>query len=366
MMKRMLIMLGVLGFILAVVFGVPLYRGMMMGKAMMAMKFPPTVVSTIKVQGIPWQQHIKAVGSLRAKNGVDVTSEVSGTVSEIRMKSGDEVNQGDVLVLLNADTEKALLRSLKIAAALAQSVFDRDKKQFDAEAISQAVLDSDEAQLKSAQALVDQQTALVDKKTIRASFAGKLGIVRLNVGEFISPGQMLVTLQALDPLLVDFNLPQQELSRVAFDQSVILTTDTYPGRSFSGKITAISPKVESDSRNFQVEALILNPNHELVPGMFVGLEVEVGDEESHLTLPQTAVTFNPYGETVFLVENNVAKQVFIETGETRGDQIAVLKGIKEGDLVVTSGQLKLHNGSPVEVDNTVMPKNDQDPQAQEQ
>jgi membrane fusion protein (multidrug efflux system) len=177
---------------------------------------------------------------------------------------------------------------------------------------------------------------------------------------------MLVTLQSLDPLLVDFNLPQQELSRISVDQSVVLTTDTYPNRSFSGKITAISPKVESDSRNFQVEALVPNPDHELVPGMFVALEVEVGIEEDHLTLPQAAVTFNPYGQTVFLVENNVVSQVFIETGETRGDQIAVLKGIKEGDLVVTSGQLKLHNGSPVEIDNTVMPANDRSPQPQEQ
>jgi membrane fusion protein (multidrug efflux system) len=366
MMKRMLIMLGVLAFILAVVFGIPLYRGMMMGKAMMAMKFPPTVVSAIKAQGIPWQQYVKATGSLRAKNGEDVTSEVSGTVSEVRMSSADEVHQGDILVLLNADTEKALLRSLKITAALAGSVYDRDKKQFDAQAISQAVLDSDAAQLKSAQALVDQQRALVDKKTIRAPFTGKLGIVRLNRGEFITPGAMLVTLQSLDPLLVDFNLPQQELSRISVGQSVVLTTDTYPNRSFSGKITAISPKVESDSRNFQVEALIPNPDHELIPGMFVGLEVEVGIEENHLTLPQAAVTFNPYGQTVFLVENNVVSQVFIETGETRGDQIAVLKGIKEGDLVVTSGQLKLHNGSPVEIDNTVTPTNDQSPQPQEQ
>lgn len=365
MMKRMLIMLGVLAFILAVVFGVPLYRGMMMGKAMMAMKPPATVVSAIKAQVIPWQAQIKAVGSLRARQGVEVTSEVSGIVTRIMMKSGQEVKKGDILALFNADTDIALLRSLKISAALAKTVYERDKKQFEAQAVSQAVLDSDEAQVKSSQALAEQQTALINKKIIRAPFAGKLGINRLNVGEFITPGEMLVTLQSLDLLLVDFNLPQQELARVSVDQDIVLTTDTYPQRTFSGKITAISPKVESDSRNFQVEAIVSNSQHELIPGMFVALEVKVGEEENHLTLPQTAVTFNPYGETVYVINDHVAKQVFIETGETRGDQIVVAKGIKEGDLVVTSGQLKLHNGSVVEVDNTVEPVNDQDPHPQE-
>ncbi|MBF0570335.1 MAG: efflux RND transporter periplasmic adaptor subunit [Candidatus Omnitrophica bacterium] len=366
MIKRMLIMLVVLCFILAVVFGVPLYRGMMMGKAMKAMKFPATVVSAIKAQTMPWQQHIKAVGSLRAQHGVDVTSEIPGIVAEVRMKSGDQVKKGDILVLLNAQTDIALLRSLTISAQLAQTVYARDKKQFEAQAISRAVVDSDEAQVNSSQALADQQAALVRKKTICAPFAGKLGINRVNVGEYITPGEMLVTLQSLDVLLVDFNLPQQELARVSLDQEIVLTTDTYPGRLFTGKITAISPRVESDSRNFQVEAMVPNLNHELIPGMFVDLEVKEGGEEKRLTLPQTAVTFNPYGETVFVVDNNVAKQVFIETGETRGDQIAVVKGIKEGDWVVTSGQLKLHNGSPVEVDNTVVPKNDMAPQPQEQ
>ena len=365
MMKRMLIMLVVLGLILMVVFGVPLYRGMMMGKAMMAMKPPATVVSAIKAQVIPWQAQIKAVGSLRARQGVEVTSEISGIVTRVMMRSGQEVKKGDVLVLLNADTDLALLRSLKVSAALARTVDERDKKQFEAQAVSQAVLDSDDAQVRSTQALVDQQTALINKKIIRAPFAGKLGINRLNGGEFISPGEMLVTLQSLDVLLADFNLPQQEFPRVSVDQEIVLTCDTYPQRAFSGKITAVSPKVESDSRNFQLEALVPNPKHELLPGMFVALEVKVGEQEDHLTLPQAAVTFNPYGQTVFVIDHNIAKQVFIETGETRGDQIVVVKGINEGDLVVTSGQLKLHNGSAVEVDNTVVPSNDQAPQPQE-
>jgi membrane fusion protein (multidrug efflux system) len=229
------------------------------------------------------------------------------------------------------------------------------------QAISQATLDADIADLKNKSAQVAGQQALINKKIIRAPFGGRLGISSINPGQYVNPGDNLVTLQSLDTVYLDFFLPQQELSRLCIGQKIDLTTDAYPDSQFSGKITAINPKVETDSRNVLVEATVVNPKHELLPGMYAAVEVEAGRPESMLTVAQTAVTFNPYGETVYVIEDNIAKQRFVTVGQKRGDQLVILTGLKEGELVVTSGQLKLRNNSPVKVDNDVQPTNDAAP-----
>ena len=370
MMKRMMIMLVAAGILFGGIFGYKLVKA----KTMRSMAFqpPPVSVTAMTAALQPWQPQITAVGGLRAVRGVEVTSEIAGLVHAIRFQPGDEAAAGQVLVELNADADWAQLQANKVAADLAQTVYDRDQKLFEAQAVSRALLDTEAADLKSKQAQVAQQQAIVDKKTIRAPFAGRLGISLVNPGQYLNPGDRIVTLQALGTLLADFSLPQQELAQVAKGMEVAVTADTYPGRTFPGRITTIDPKVDPATRNVQIEALVANPKRELVPGMYVTMSIRTGKAQSYLTLPQTAVAYNPYGDTVYVIEENgrgpdgnprlTAKQTFVTVGPVRGDQVAILTGIKEGDLVATTGQLKLKNGSPVTINNAVLPQNDAAPQ----
>jgi membrane fusion protein (multidrug efflux system) len=335
---------------------------------------PPQTVTAASAKFTEWQPEVSAVGSMRAVRGVDVTTEVVGLVRSLHFKSGDEVQAGQVLVELNADSEIAQQHALEAAADLSSTVYERDKEQYDAQAISKAQLDADAADLKNKRAQAAAQAALVAKKILRAPFAGRLGITTVNPGQYLNTGDKVVTLQAVDPIYVDFKLPQQQLALIANGQSVNLTTDAYPGVKFVGKINAIDPRVDSSTRNFQAEATVPNPDQKLLPGMFTRVAVIAGDAKQYLTLPQTAITYNPYGATVFLAHKKaggsdkdlVAQQSFVTLGPTRGDQVAVLKGVSEGDLVVTSGQLKLINGAPLIVDNSVLPANDRNPSPQEQ
>jgi membrane fusion protein (multidrug efflux system) len=333
---------------------------------------PPQVVSTMVAEMSDWQPEVTSVGSMRAFRGVDVTTEVAGLVRKVNFKSGDDAKNGAVLVELNADSDVAQLHSLEAAAELSQTVLNRDKVQFEAQAISQAVLDSDTADLKNKRAQAEAQAALVAKKILRAPFAGRLGITTLNPGQYLNPGDKVVTLQAVDPILVDFRVPQQQLARIAIGQTLHVTTDAFPNQVFEGKVTAIDPRVDTASRNFQVEASVNNSARKLLPGMFARVAVQSGEKQHYLTLPQTAITYNPYGATVFVAEKSkdgsklVAQQVFVTVGATRGDQAAVTTGIKQGDQVVTSGQLKLKNGTALAVDNSVQPKNDPNPTPQEE
>jgi membrane fusion protein, multidrug efflux system len=371
MVKRMVAMLLAVGIIFGGIFGYQAFQGRMMKKMMASGTMPAVVVSASKAEILAWQSQISAIGSVKAVRGLDLASEVPGMVQEVKFNSGDEVKAGQELLRFNIDPDLAQLRQLKINEELAKIVYERDKKQIKAQAISQAQLDADTADLKNKIAQVAQQRALIEKKIIKAPFSGRLGISSINPGQYLNPGDKIVILQSLDTVYFDFYLPQQELSRLSLGQKVDLTTDAYPDRSFTGKITAVNPKVETDSRNVLIEATVANPGHELLPGMYASVEVEAGQPSPMLTVPQTAVTFNPYGETIYVVEEKeggagekpqlIAQQRFVTVGPTRGDQVAILTGLKEGDLVVTSGQLKLRNNSPVAVDNQVHPSNDAAP-----
>ncbi len=389
MTKRMLIMLGgVLLILVALAFGFYLHIQKLIAAAP---KPAPQTVTAIKVGAQDWQPALAAVGSVVPVRGVDVTSEIAGLVREIHFKSGQDVKKGEVLVELNADSDKAQLAALEAAAELSATVLKRDKAQFEAQAIAQAQVDADAADLKSKRALAAQQQAIIDKKTIRAPFSGKLGITTVNPGQYLNPGDKIVTLQTIDPIYVDFNLPQKQLGALQVGQVVNVTSDGFAGVVFPGKITAISPKVDTTTRNVVVEATLANPKRQLLPGMFANASVEVGDKKHYLTLPQTAITYNPYGSTVFVVltadeaaaaartaasgasapapaasgNGLVVQQTFVTTGETRGDQVAILKGLKEGQQVVTSGQLKLKNGTSIVIDNSVVPANSPNPTPQE-
>ncbi len=374
MTKKMVIMLAAVGILFCGIFGYKAFTGMMMKKYMSAGGMPPVTVSTVRAASQVWLPQLKAVGSLRAVQGVDVTCESAGLVQGILFKSGDDAKAGQLLVQLSVDSDMAQLNALDAASELAKITYERDRKQLEAQAISQAALDADAADLKVKLAQVAQQEALVNKKTIRAPFAGRLGINLVNLGQYVNPGDKIVTLQALDSIYVDFSLPQQELSLISKGQEVIITTDSFPGTAFAGTISAVNPKVDIQTRNMLVEAIVKNPQHKLLPGMYVSVQVQAGEKQHYLTLPRTAVTFNPYGETVYLVEEKgkagkpalFAKQAFITVGLSRGDQVAILSGIKEGDLVVSSGQLKLKSGSPIIINNKIQPSSDAAPKPVEQ
>ncbi|MEO8922720.1 MAG: efflux RND transporter periplasmic adaptor subunit [Caldimonas sp.] len=361
----------------------------------------PQTVTTTHVEALEWQPQLAAVGTLVAVRGVDVTTEIAGLVRSVEFKSGQEVRAGQVLVQLNADSDIAQLHSLQAAAELAGTVVKRDKAQLEVQAISQAQVDADAADQKSRLALVAQQEATIAKKTIRAPFSGKLGITIVNPGQYLNPGDKIVTLQTIDPIYVDFYLPQKQIGGLMLGQVVNVATDSYAGTAFPGKITAINPKVDPTTRNVLIEATLPNAKRQLLPGMFANANVDAGDRKRYLTLPQTAITYNPYGSTVFIVRPKsdidaeakaasapgsgptaaaapapasaasgadalAVQQVFVTTGETRGDQVAILKGLKEGQQVVTSGQVKLKNNTPVVIDNSVLPANSPNPKPQEQ
>jgi len=370
--RRLIIIIAAVLVLTIAIVGFNLVKAHFIGLALAQNASPKQTVATATVKFDDWQPQLSAVGTLRAVRGVDVTTEVAGLVRTVGFHSGDEIASGAILVQLNADSDIAQQQALAAAADLAAVVLKRDQQQFEAQAISQAQLDSDAADLKNKRAQEAAQAALVAKKTLRAPFAGKLGITTLNPGQYLNPGDRVVTLQQLDPILVDFRLPQQSLSRISVGQALALTADSWPGVSFGGQITAVNPQIDSATRNVQVEASIDNHSRKLLPGMFGHLQVASGALVHALTLPQSAVTYNPYGATVFLVipdpgnkGGQTVKQGFITVGDTRGDQVQELAGVKEGDVVVTAGQLKIKNGTPVAIDNSIKPSSDPNPTPQE-
>lgn len=361
MIKRMAIMLVAVGIVFGGLYGFQMFKARMISQAMAGLANPPQTVSTVVAATDAWQPKIEAVGSLKAVNGADLALQVSGIVKDIGFKSGDTVAAGQTLLQLNADDDVAKLDSLAATADLNTLTLKRDQEQFKIHAVSQATLDTDNANLKNSRALAIQQKALVDQKTLTAPFTGRLGIRAVDIGQYLSSGTTIVTLQALDPIFIDLYLPQQALSQIRVGQPVVTSIDTYPGEIFTGEISAINPKVETGSRNVQVRATMKNPDGRLLPGMFAKAAISVGQPEPLITLAQTAIVSNPYGDSVFLVDKakegdgQVARQAFVKTGLVRGDQVAVTEGIKEGETVVIAGQIKLRNGSPVVIDNTHVP-----------
>jgi membrane fusion protein, multidrug efflux system len=371
MTKRMVIMLIAVAIVLGGVFGFQVFKGIMIKKFMSAMGSPPQTVSATRAGYSEWQPKIEAIGSLRAVKGADLSLEVSGVVDSITFNSGDDVEAGAVLLKLRDTDDVARLQSLQATAELNEITYQRDLKQFKIQAVSQATLDTDAANLKNANAQVAQQQAILDKKTLRAPFAGHLGIRAVDLGQYLGAGTVIVTLQALDPIFMDFFVPQQAVDQVRIGQKVALKVDAYKDQTFAGEISAVNPKVDASSRNVQIRATLKNADHRLLPGMYATIDIATGEPQNYITLPQTAITYNPYGDTVYIVDDKgadaggkphlIARQTFVTAGLTRGDQVAVLKGIKEGDMVVTAGQIKLHNGSVVMIDNSITPTADAAP-----
>lgn len=367
---RMVLMLIVVGLIFGGVFGYGAVRSIFLAKFLASFGNQAQTVATTVAATSGWQPTLSSVGSIVAVNGANISAEVAGIVDTINFKSGDDVPAGALLLTLRPNNDPAVLAQLEATAALDAINYQRDVKQFRAHAVAQSQVDTDRANLQAAEAQVQAQKALMAEKLVRAPFAGRLGIRQVNLGQYLPVGTSIVTLQQLNPLYVDFYLPQQALSQLHVGQTVNVEIDAFPGRTFPANISALDAIVDSSTRSLQVRATLANDDLLLRPGMFANVKVDVGAPQELVTLPQTALTFNPYGTTVYTVQHQpgptgksllTAHQEFVTTGETRGDQVAVLTGLAPGTEVVTAGQLKLHNGAPVVVNNAVRPPNSPNP-----
>ncbi|HEX4151806.1 MAG TPA: efflux RND transporter periplasmic adaptor subunit [Steroidobacteraceae bacterium] len=370
MLKPLIIMVLLVALVIGGVFGWQAFAGSMFKKFMAQTASAPQTVSTVVAKKSTWQAHISAIGSLRAVRGADLSAQASGVVDDIEFDSGNDVPQDKVLLKLRPNDDYAKLAQLEAAAELADQTLKRDREQFAAQAISQATIDTDVSTLKSANAQVVAQRALIEEKIVKAPFAGRLGIRQIDLGQYLAAGTTIVTLQALDPILIDFYVPQQALEHLRVGQTALATVDTYPGTTFQGTIESINSKVDNASRNVQVRASFKNADRRLVPGMFAAVAVDAGESNVEITLPQACITYNPYGDTVFVLVHGqggngkaqgTVEQHFVKLGPTRGDQVAILSGINEGDAVVSAGQIKLRNGSAVVVNNAVQPTDDAHP-----
>ena len=371
MKKRMFFtLLGCL-IIFGGVFGYKAWVARMTEQAMSNQPAPVHTVSATEAAVTTWKPVISAVGSLTAVRGVDITAEIDGRVTAVEVDDGAVVEEGQVLIELDADGLRAELRGAQAEARLAELELERQRRLRQQNANSESDVDRALSQLEQARARVDAVRASLDKKTIRAPFAGRIGIMDVDRGQYIDIGAGVVTLQTLDPINVDFTVPQKELARIEAGQPVRARVDAWGDEAFTGQITAISPKVEQSTRNVAVRARIGNPEGRLRPGMFVQTAVRLPQESDVVTLPQTAITYNPYGDSVFLVNETqteggetqlTVERKFVQTGASRGDQVQVTRGVEPGQRVVTSGQIKLRNGSQVKIDNTPEPTNDPSPE----
>ena len=374
--KRMIIMLLIAALVFGAIYGFQQFRNSMIQKMIRGKGMPPQAVSTIVTATDAWQPSVEAVGDLRASSGANLSTEVGGLVTGIHFESGKTVAKGQLLVELNIAPLQAQLEQFQAASKLAQLNYNRDLAQYKIQAISQSVVDTDAANLKIAQAQLATQAATIAQKTIRAPFAGRLGIRQIDLGQYLAPGTTIVSLQKLDPIYLDFSVPQTEIALIHIGEKITAQTNALPGKTFTGTISAIEPQIDTTTRNLKVRASIPNPNGLLMPGLFATVRVNQGVEQQYITLPNTAIAYNPYGSTVFIVKDGgkaadgkpklTVEQRFVTTGPTRGDQVAVLTGLKPGETVVTAGQLKLHNGASVFINNSVMPANNSSPEVQDE
>jgi membrane fusion protein (multidrug efflux system) len=372
MVKPLLILFIAVAVVMGGIYGWHLFVNKKFIEPMMkGMASAPQTVSTTIAAASAWQSRTQALGTLRAVRGADLAAQASGVVDKIHIESGAEVAAGTVLLVLKPNDDPAKLAQLQAQAELASITLKRDEEQLQAQAVSQATVDTDASNLKAARAQVLAQEALIEEKVVRAPFAGRLGIRLVDQGQYLAAGTTVVTLQALDPIFIDFYVPQQALARLKVNQTVGATVDAYPGASFTGNVASVNSKVDTASRNVQVRASFANADRRLVPGMYANVDINDGDPSTLVTLPQSSITYNPYGNTVYLVQKNgtddkgnpklTVLQRFVKLGETRGDQVAVLSGVAAGDEVVTAGQMKLRNGSSVVVNNKIVPSSDSNP-----
>ncbi len=360
MAKRMTIML----IIVAIIFGgaVAWYfvRQAMIAKFLLHQKMPPAVISATQVRVETWHPYLTSIGSLKANQTVEMQPEASGTVSKIYFESGQTIKAGDPLVDLDAQPEKAKLAQDQAQLTLAKISYERTKRLYAQGAAAKQDLDKAESTYQQAIASVQYDQVLIQQKHVVSPFTGRIGIRQVNLGQYLSTmpnsSSVIATIQSLDPIYVDFNLPQQNLQDLQVGQPIQITVDTYPGQTFKGQVSALNVNVDSESRMIAVRATLANPDYKLYDGMFANVRIVLPSEQQAIVVPQTAITFNLYGDLVYVVKDEnghkIAKQVFVKVGESRGDVAVIEQGLTANDTVVTAGQVKLFDGAPVVIKNT--------------
>jgi membrane fusion protein, multidrug efflux system len=361
-----------LGLFLAIVFGFGFVKftqiqGFITMAKSGAFEPPPTAVTTDVAKQSEWQPTLESVGTATAVNGVTVSTDLAGIVRQIAFESGNKVKAGDLLVRLDTTQEEAQLHQSEAQRDFLLVTLKRDKDLVEKHAISQSDYDNAEAAYRQGQAAVDQFNALIARKTLRAPFDGVAGIRQVNLGQYLREGDPIVALQAFDPIYVNFSLPQQDLGKLAVGQPVALQVDAFAGQSFDGAITAINSMVDQATRNIQVQATFKNPDWRLRPGMFAKVSVIMTEKQNVVAIPATAIHYAPYGDSIFVVselkdpqgkEYKGVKEQFIKIGQSRGDMIAIVSGLKPGEEVVTSGVFRLKSGAHVSVNNQIKPGSD--------
>ncbi|NNL06880.1 MAG: efflux RND transporter periplasmic adaptor subunit [Gammaproteobacteria bacterium] len=371
MLKKLLIAFIGVAMLIGTIVYIKLGQFSAMEEATANMAMPPTVVTAQTVNEAQWEEIIPATGSVSALQGVTVSAEEGGRITRILFESSDDVKAGQVLIQLDTASEKSQLASAIAAEELARNELSRQKKLLKKNMTSDEALDRAEAQLKDSAAQVGVIKALIDKKTVRAPFSGRLGIRQVDLGQIVSVGDPIVTLQSLDPMYVDFSVPQQKLSLLKNDMDVRIKSDAHPDTIFRGKIAHIDLGIDPVTRNVQVQALVGNPDEELRVGMFVNVELVLPKERTVLPVPATAVLYASFGNSVFVIDEQkneesgekglVLRQQFVTLGLARGDYIDVTDGLKAGETIATSGVFKLATGTKVVIDNTLAPKTLLDP-----
>lgn len=355
--RRLILVILILVVFLAAIFGVKYWQNRQQA-AMMAQPRPPATIASTEVREQQWRMTLDSVGSLLAINGTAVTTEVAGLVSDIKFESGTYAEQGQLLLQLDDSIDQAALEALRAERRLAEIKFKRAEDLLKRKVISRSEYDEARASFDAATARVKQQEATIRRKAIRAPFSGRLGIRQVNIGEYLEPGQPIVQLQALNPIYVDYTLPERYLPRLTTGQEVHLRVDAFPDKIFSGEITALESGIDTGTRTIKLRAILDNPEGELQPGMFARVKTLEPEAKSVLTVPRTAISFNTYGNFVYLIEQNeqgqnIVKRQQVETGEVRNGRIAILSGVQTGQQVVRAGLVKLRNGMPVQIDNSV-------------
>jgi membrane fusion protein (multidrug efflux system) len=354
--KRIILVTLFLTLLFGGIFGWKHYAGQQKAKSMSTPP-PPTVVSSTRVQVEVWQPALKAVGTLVASKGINVANEVVGIVKSVEFESGQSVNEGDVLLTLNDDVDRADLAALTAAEKLANLNFKRLNKLIHEKTVSQSTLDEARAELDSTSALLNAKRASIRKKTIRAAFAGRLGIRQADIGQYLAAGTQIVNLQSLSPIYVDYSLPERYLDKLSPGQAVVVQVSAYPDHTFKGEISAISPRIATDSRSVRIRATFANQEQLLRPGMFADVATQLPIQNNVLTLPQRVVSYNPYGNAVFLLVDKdgqlTAESRQVQTGDVHNGRLEIISGLVEGDTVAADGLNKLRNGQAVTIDNSV-------------
>ncbi len=356
MIKRLFVVLILLGLVFGGIFGWKYYQAQQRAARASAPP-PPATVAAAEVRTESWQPYLFAVGSLVAAQGIHVTTEVAGQVEKIHFQPGQVVAEGEPLLQLDDSVDRAVLDGLVAQRRLAEIRFKRITELLEKNVVPKADFDEAQANLDNASAQVASQRRRIEEKQIRAPFAGLIGIREVDVGEYLSPGARIVPLQALDPIYADYSLPEQHLARLSAGQTVRLTVKAYPNRTFQGRVEAINPGIDPGTRSVRIRAILANPGHHLRPGMFAEVRTLLPEREDVLTLPRTAISYAPYGDSVFVIEEQdgdlVVQRRQVQTGESREGRVEIVQGLEAGERVVAAGQVKLRNGQRVRIDNSV-------------